>query len=131
MVVALIVMSCGDSSLIPDTEQSNEPRVVEEAQESLRVDEGLIPDTEQSNGIGILETDDGSFEMIFGDFTTVSAGESHSCGVRADSTVVCWGTNYDGEADAPPGTFTAVSAGWFHSCGVRADSTVVCWGDQQ
>ena len=61
-------------------------------------------------------------------FTSVSAGVTHSCGVRADGTVTCWGYNDDGQADAPSGGFIAVSAGALHSCGVRADGSVTCWG---
>ena len=60
--------------------------------------------------------------------TTISAGNWHSCGVRGDGTVVCWGNNGNGQVDAPSGSFTAISAGGAHSCGVRGDGTVVCWG---
>ena len=65
-------------------------------------------------------------------FIAVDTGHVHSCGLRTDSTVVCWGDNAHGQADAPDGAFEAVSAGgtWdrSHSCGVRVDATVVCWG---
>ena len=61
-------------------------------------------------------------------FQTVSAGWSHSCGVRTDNTITCWGNNRYGEADAPAGAFQAVSAGQSHSCGLRADNTITCWG---
>ena len=63
-------------------------------------------------------------------FTSISVWISgHSCGIRADSTAVCWGNNdSDGQADAPAGRFTAISVGSGHSCGIRADSTAVCWG---
>ena len=65
-----------------------------------------------------------------GKFTAVSAGGNHSCGLRADGTIVCWGFNKYGQADPPDGKFTAVSAGLYHSCGLRADGTIVCWGQQ-
>ena len=61
-------------------------------------------------------------------FTAVSAGADHSCGVRVDGSVACWGSNYEGEVDAPGGAFSVVSAGGSHSCGVRVDGTVACWG---
>ena len=71
-------------------------------------------------------------------FKTVSAGNQHSCGVRVDNTITCWGTNEYGQADAPVGVFKTVSAnGWFpsqhphHSCGVRVDNTITCWGDNR
>ena len=62
-------------------------------------------------------------------FTAVSAGHSHSCGVRSDGTITCWGNNDYGQADPPTGTFTAVSAGETNSCGLRTDGTVTCWGN--
>ena len=34
-----------------------------------------------------------------GDFTAVSAGDSHTCGQRRDGTVVCWGLNDHSQAD--------------------------------
>ena len=62
-------------------------------------------------------------------FTQVSASAGHSCGVRSDGSVLCWGGNGDGQAVAPSGSFTQVSASVGHSCGVRSDGSVVCWGD--
>ena len=61
-------------------------------------------------------------------FKTVSAGRSHSCAVRADDTITCWGHNDYGQADAPSGTFRTVAAGVWHSCGLRTDGTITCWG---
>ena len=61
-------------------------------------------------------------------FQTISAGGTHSCGVRADNTLTCWGDNDHGQADAPAGAFQTVSAGGVHSCGLRADNTLTCWG---
>ena len=74
---------------------------------------------------------DGKLDAPAGRFLSVSAGGTHSCGVRTDQTVVCWGDDISGQADAPAGRFTMVSAGLgsLHSCGVRTDQTVVCWGD--
>ena len=60
--------------------------------------------------------------------TQVAAGHSHSCAVKADETITCWGSNSNGEADAPAGTFTAAAAGTTHSCGLKTDGTITCWG---
>ena len=72
----------------------------------------------------------------------VAAGHSHSCGVRANGTVTCWGSNEhlvyhdgqprwitDGKLDAPSGQFLSVAVSSSHSCGVRVDRTIACWGD--
>ncbi|MCY4665337.1 MAG: RCC1 domain-containing protein [Acidimicrobiaceae bacterium] len=58
----------------------------------------------------------------------VSAGGVHSCGLRTDATITCWGDNEHDQASAPAGTFRAVSAGEDHSCGLRTDDTIICWG---
>ena len=58
----------------------------------------------------------------------IAAGATHSCGLRTDGTVTCWGGNSGGQINAPSGTFTAVAAGSTHSCGLRTDGTVTCWG---
>ena len=59
----------------------------------------------------------------------ISAGYFHSCGIRADGSVACWGNNEEGQSDAPEGVFTAIEAGYFHSCGIKADGSAVCWGN--
>jgi murein DD-endopeptidase MepM/ murein hydrolase activator NlpD len=62
-------------------------------------------------------------------FTQVSAGWEHTCGVRTDGTLACWGDNTYGQATPPAGTFTQVSAGGTDTCGVRTGGTLACWGN--
>ena len=62
-------------------------------------------------------------------FETVSSGGGHSCGIRGDDTIRCWGRNQWGQATALQGTFEAVSAGETQTCGLRTDQTIQCWGD--
>ena len=62
------------------------------------------------------------------EFLSVSAGSRHTCGVRPDKTVECWGSNGAGQARPPVGEFLSVSAGGGHTCGVKTDKTVACWG---
>jgi hypothetical protein len=59
---------------------------------------------------------------------SVSSGGSHTCGVRADNSVTCWGGNRYGQTTPPAGTFASVSAGKHHTCGVNTRGTVACWG---
>ena len=44
-------------------------------------------------------------------FTAIDAGYEHTCGLRADSTIACWGGNWHGQSDAPDGEFQAMSVG--------------------
>ena len=79
--------------------------------------------------------------QVFGitDATAITAGDSHSCALRRDGTISCWGggqlgngTNWnssvpvqvEGIADA-----TAIAAGGGHSCALRRGGTISCWGD--
>jgi hypothetical protein len=58
----------------------------------------------------------------------VTAGNVHTCAIRIDGTLACWGWNEFGQATPPAGTFTAVSAGDHHACAIRTDGTLACWG---
>ena len=71
-----------------------------------------------------------------GSFVSVSAGFngghiSHTCGVKSDGSVACWGRDEYGQATPPEGSFVSVSAGEDHTCVVRSDGSVACWGDDK
>ena len=61
-------------------------------------------------------------------FKVVVSNENHSCALRTDDTIACWGSNTYGQIDAPDGTFTAVSPGLEHTCALRSDQSIACWG---
>ena len=63
-----------------------------------------------------------------GGWIAVSAGGNHTCGIRTDGTVACWGDDRWGQATPPNGVFTALSTGFSFSCGIRSDGAVACWG---
>ena len=64
-----------------------------------------------------------------GTFQQVAAGWYHTCGLRTNGTVVCWGDDSDKPPLNPPsGTFKQVSSHYNHTCGIRTDDTVACWG---
>ena len=74
---------------------------------------------------------EGGWQTLTGlGLASISVGESHSCGLRTDGSVVCWSRNDLGQANAPQGVnLSQVSAGLRHSCGLRTDGRVVCWGN--
>ena len=76
-----------------------------------------------------------------GTWRSVDTGQGHTCAVRLDGTLWCWGRNSDhelGESDmiqirfpVQVGTdadWLAVEAGQHHTCGVREDRFAYCWG---
>ena len=64
-----------------------------------------------------------------GDFSDTAAGDYHTCGLRTDRSVVCWGYSHKGQATSPGGEFTDISAGANHTCGLRPTGEAVCWGE--
>ena len=64
------------------------------------------------------------------DIVAVSAGGSHTVGLKADGTVVAVGVNYYGQCNVSGWKdIVAVSAGRDHTVGLKADGTVVAVGD--
>jgi alpha-tubulin suppressor-like RCC1 family protein len=76
-------------------------------------------------------------------WASVSAGENHTCAVRADATLWCWGANFHGQLgtgsttgnDVPQQVtspaadgWASVSAGGQDTCALRSDGTLWCWG---
>jgi len=63
--------------------------------------------------------------------TKVSGGEWHTCGLRNDGVIDCWGDD-DGKGRTykPDGTFQAVSSASWHNCAIKTDGTLYCWGEE-
>lgn len=69
-----------------------------------------------------------------------SSGLTHTCAVRTDDTLWCWGGNANGQLGRGdvvtpetvpiqiPGAWQTVSAGYQHTCAVKTDATLWCWG---
>ncbi len=79
-------------------------------------------------------------------FQSISVGDSNACGLKADTTVWCWGSNYFGElgnldypasfigSDYPVQVsniagLTQVMTRQAYACGLYADGTMSCWGN--
>ena len=67
---------------------------------------------------------------LSGGFVAVAAGGAHSLGLKADSSIVAWGWNIEGQCNVPvPRTdFVALAAGGRQSLGLKADGSIEAWG---
>ena len=74
-------------------------------------------------------------------FTSLVAGDIHTCGLTSGGTAYCWGANRwgqigDGTTEPPTTpvavsggrTFTSLVAGGYHTCGLTSGGTAYCWG---
>ena len=62
-------------------------------------------------------------------YSAISAGDMHTCGLKLDGSVDCFGSDGIGQSSPPDGEFLQVAAGGVHTCGIKAaDGTVACWG---
>ncbi len=73
-------------------------------------------------------------------YSRIACGEAHTCVLRSDGAVLCWGLDTSGQTSAPLSTSTpptvvplsgpasAIGLGELHSCAV-VSSHVFCWGD--
>jgi len=102
----------GDSEVGPDSAIRDAP-VADEA--------GDLHDDAGTAGDGLSTTPPRSL-------TQASAGWNHTCGLRDDATVTCWGDNFDGQGEPPADRFVTIDAGNSSTCGVKIDGTLACWG---
>jgi hypothetical protein len=74
-------------------------------------------------------------------YKSVAADKFHTCAIRTDDTVVCWGAgsnpdekenehDYD-QASPPDGTFVDLAIEERTTCGLRSNGNVQCWGQNE
>jgi alpha-tubulin suppressor-like RCC1 family protein len=94
-----------------------------------------FPGTESTDADALLPV------AVPGSWRAVDAGQGHTCAIRLDGALFCWGRNSEhelGDADMiqvrfpiQVGTDTdwlGVDAGQHHTCGLREDRLAYCWG---
>jgi alpha-tubulin suppressor-like RCC1 family protein len=90
----------------------------------------LVPIVVDPNGLGSVKTNQ------------LLAGGSHTCALRDDNTLWCWGGNRFGQlgtGDADPrlaptkvlDRVAGASAGGAHTCAIKTDGSLWCWGNNQ
>lgn len=75
-------------------------------------------------------------------FTSLAAGDAHTCGLASDSTAYCWGGNDFGSlgdssttSRAVPGPvaggrkFASIGASRYHTCAITGTGDAYCWGN--
>ncbi|OLE23749.1 MAG: hypothetical protein AUG44_21335 [Actinobacteria bacterium 13_1_20CM_3_71_11] len=89
----------------------------------------------------------GQQPQVAGAWSAVSAGLSHTCGIKTTGSLWCWGDNGNGQlglgtsgtgtGKTSPNqvgtatTWTAITVGGYHSCGIQTVTgvtTLYCWG---
>ncbi len=86
--------------------------------------------------------------VISTEFSTLSVGADHICGLSNAGDIECWGSNIDGQRGPEPcaprddactserrvytlpggDTYQAVGAGGRHTCAISTEGVVTCWG---
>ncbi|MBN2724700.1 MAG: hypothetical protein JXR95_11575 [Deltaproteobacteria bacterium] len=79
-------------------------------------------------------------------FTTIAAGENHTCGTTSTEEVMCWGSNMDEELATTSDISESkepivatnliydlydVKSGGVRNCGSASSNSIVCWGDDE
>ena len=101
---------------------------------------GQLGDGTQDNRLIPTAMSDASIDLW-----SLSAGDSHACGVLESGGVACWGSNSHGQlgnglsavrtepvnVDGLSAGFNTVVSGGSHSCALSPNGGVLCWGDNQ
>lgn len=135
MVAGGLVVAC-----VSDESSSSSGGVLPDSGSSQ--DDGqapITPDATVDTG-----TDAGPIPTL-NDATMVVAGFEHTCALRANQDIVCWGSNANGQLGVPPAATpqtsvpirvalpngakaTSITAGAKHTCALLTTGKIFCWG---
>ena len=107
---------------------------------------GHDEDTSSSLPVSVVESD-GS-QSLLSNVTQIATGSSHTCALKTDSTLVCWGVGGNGQLgnnakdnhDAPVvvvsgngetsplANIVEVAVGATHTCALNSAGNIYCWG---
>ena len=73
------------------------------------------------------------------DWSSVSPGGMHTCAIKTDGSLYCWGAysygqlGHEGSGGVPvrvgeDSDWSKVAAGFNHTCAIKRDQTLYCWG---
>src|SRR5690606_3399661 len=102
---------------------------------------GPDPGGEDDSAGGEDDPGNGEEPDIELEYSSLSSGGAHTCGLTTSGAAYCWGSGRygrpgNGDSDnrlvptpvAGDLTFTAITAGNAHTCGLTTDGAAYCWG---
>jgi alpha-tubulin suppressor-like RCC1 family protein len=105
-----------------------------------RGDTGSLGDGVVYSGMNLTHNQPGDVSGLTSGVTQITAGSGHTCAMKTNGDVLCWGLNNQGQVG--DGTATnrlvpvqvasgaiAVSAGYFHTCILTTPGVSQCWGN--
>lgn len=120
--------------------------VCEESKECEEGDTAILECEEGDLGVREQSCVDGSWQIGACEALAISAGGTHTCALRTNGQLICWGGNGSGElgdgttfnsgkpvpVDESLNDVVDVSAGiGAHTCAVRSNGQVYCWGSAE
>lgn len=80
--------------------------------------------------------------LVSASYSYVSTGRNHTCAIKSDDKLYCWGWNLNGQLGSNDNNnydyplniqstyfWNNISAGYLHTCGIDANSKLFCWGE--